>query len=57
MAGAVKLCEPGRGTMHNIRTLRVYEKDTTSEVEIGMGREILITLKDQIDKELGETME
>ena len=57
MAGNVKLCQPGRGTMHNIRTLRVYEDGSSSEVEIGMNRTLLIDLKKQIEKELEETTE
>jgi hypothetical protein len=51
----VKLREPPRGTMHNIRTLHVYEGP--SEVEIGMDRGILIELGKQIQKELDETTE
>lgn len=55
MADDVKLREPPRGTMHNIRTLHIYEGP--SEVEIGMDRGILIKLNKQIQEELNETTE
>lgn len=55
LADDVDLKEPGRGTMHNIRTLHFYEG--LSRVEIGIDRTQLLLLKKKIDDELEATTE